>query len=171
MVEIQLLSAHNFSAASLDAYVRHQDVKRVYRRVNGAYTLVDCPYTEDWDLKKKRAVAENLMDDSFITHLALDGGTVVGFIGLKKALVDGLMILDLMQVSEACRGQGIGRKLFEAGKEEARKAGAKGLYISACSSEETIAFYSAMGATLTPTPIPEIAEDEPYDLQMVCPVI
>lgn len=64
--------------------MRHQDVKRVYRRVSGAYTLVDCPYTEGWDLKKKRAVAENLMDDSFITHLALDGGTVVGFIGLKK---------------------------------------------------------------------------------------
>lgn len=81
------------------------------------------------------------------------------------------MILDLMQVSEACRGQGIGRRLFGAGKEGSRKAGAKGLYISACSSEETIAFYSAMGASLTPPPIPEIAEDKLFDLQMVCPVI
>ena len=53
-------------------------------------------------------------------------------------------------------------------KEEARKAGAKALYISACSSEETIAFYKAMGAELTDCPIKEIAEDEPYDLQMVC---
>ena len=61
-------------------------------------------------------------------------------------------------------------KLFEKGKEEARKAGAEALYISACSSEETIAFYHAMGCSLTDSPIKEIAEDEPYDLQMICPV-
>ena len=78
------------------------------------------------------------------------------------------MILDMMQVSAACRGQGIGRKLFDAGKEETRKAGAEALYISACSSEETIAFYKAMGAELADCPIKEIAEEEPYDLQMVC---
>ena len=66
------------------------------------------------------------------------------------------------------RGQGIGRKLFDIGKEETRKAGAKALYISACSSEETIAFYKAMGAELTNCPIKEIEDAEPYDLQMVC---
>lgn len=93
---------------------------------------------------------------------------MVGFIGLKKDLVEPYMILDLMQVSATCRGQGIGRKLFDVGKEEARKAGAEALYISACSSEETIAFYKAMGAELTDCPIKEIAEAEPYDLQMVC---
>lgn len=78
------------------------------------------------------------------------------------------MILDLMQVSAVYRGMGIDRILFSLGKEEAKKAGAKGLYISACSSEETIAFYKAMGAVLTNEPIHEIADDEPYDLQMVC---
>ena len=63
---------------------------------------------------------------------------------------------------------GVGRQLFEVGKEEARKAGANALYISACSSEETIAFYRAMGSSLAEKPIKEISEDEPYDLQMVC---
>ena len=43
-------------------------------------------------------------------------------------------------------------------------------YISACSSEETIAFYRAMGAEVTDTPIKSIADAEPYDLQMVRPV-
>ena len=71
-----------------------------------------------------------------------------------------------MQLSATCRGQGIGRKLFDIGKDEARKAGAQALYISACSSEETIAFYKAMGAELTDRPITEFAEAEPYDLQM-----
>ena len=111
-------------------------------------------------------MAKDISSEDYITYLAMENDRVVGFIGLKKALVEPYMILDLMQVSAACRGQGIGRRLFDVGKEEARKAGAKALYISACSSEETIAFYKAMGAELTDRPITEFAEAEPYDLQM-----
>ena len=115
-------------------------------------------------------MAKTISSDDYVTYLAMENDEVVGFIGLKKDLVGPYMILDMMQVSAICRGQGIGRKLFNAGKEEARKAGAEALYISACSSEETIAFYKAMGAELADCPIKEIAEDEPYDLQMICPV-
>ena len=150
MIRIELLSTENFKPDSLDNYQRKQDVKKVYRKHNGEYILVDCVYIEDWDMEKRRFVANE----------------VVGFIGLKKDLVESYMILDMMHVSAACRGQGIGRRLFDVGKEEARKAGAKALYISACSSEETIAFYKAMGAELTDRPITEFAEAEPYDLQM-----
>lgn len=76
----------------------------------------------------------------------------------------------MMHVSAEYRGMGIGRKLFELGKEEANNRVAKALYISACSSEETIAFYKAMGAKITNHPIKEIADEEPYDLQMICVV-
>ena len=38
------------------------------------------------------------------------------------------------------------------------------------SSEETIAFYRAMGSFLAENPIEEMAEEEPFDLQMVCSV-
>ena len=119
-------------------------------------------------MEKRRSVAKAISSDDYVTYLAIENDEVVGFIGLKKDLIEPYMILDMMQVSATCRGQGIGRKLFNVGKEEARKAGAEALYISACSSEETIAFYKAMGAELTDCPIKEIAEDEPYDLQMVC---
>ncbi len=84
--------------------------------------------------------------------------------------VSNLNIAQVMHVSSEWRGQGIGRRLFEAGKDEARKNGAEALYISACSSEETIAFYRAMGSVLASNPIKEIAEEEPFDLQMICPV-
>ena len=168
MIKIELLSAENFKLDSLDNYKRKQDVKKVYRKQNGEYILVDCVYTEDWDMEKRRSVAKDISSEDYITYLAIENDEVVGFIGLKKDLVESYMILDLMQVSAACRGQGIGRKLFDIGKEEARKAGAKALYISACSSEETIAFYKAMGAKLTDCPIKELAEAEPYDLQVVC---
>ena len=47
MIRIELLSAENFKQDSLDNYPRKQDVKKVYRKHNGEYILVDCVYTED----------------------------------------------------------------------------------------------------------------------------
>ncbi|MCR4928466.1 MAG: GNAT family N-acetyltransferase [Lachnospiraceae bacterium] len=170
MIKIELLSETNFCIKSLDLYIRKQEVNKVYRKTDGEYTLVDCKYTEDWDLNKKRSVAKLISGDEYITYIALDNDKVVGFIGLLRELKGPYMILDMMQVSSECRGQGIGRRLFEVGMDEARKKGAQALYISACSSEETIAFYRAMGSELASNPIKEIAEKEPFDLQMICPV-
>lgn len=170
MIKIELLSETNFCIESLDLYNRKQDVNMVYRRIGGDFILVECKYTEDWNLNKKRSVAKQISRDDYITYIALDNDKVVGFISLLKQLKGPYMILDMMQVSSECRGQGIGRRLFQAGKDEARKNGAEALYISACSSKETIAFYRAMGSDLTSDPIKEIAEEEPFDLQMICPV-
>ena len=144
MIKIELLSDSNFCLESLDLYNRKQNVNKVYRRIDGEYTLVECKYTEDWDLNKKRSVAKQISSDDYITYVALDNEKVVGFIGLLMKLNGPYMILDMMQVSSECRGQGVGRQLFEVGKSEARKASAEALYISACSSGETIAFYRAM---------------------------
>ncbi|MGN0640694.1 MAG: GNAT family N-acetyltransferase [Oscillospiraceae bacterium] len=170
MIKIELLSENNFNENSLDNYVRTQNVKKVYRRQGEEYVLVDMPYVEDWSLEKKRSVAKDISSKEYISYVALDDGKVVGFIGLKKQLVGDYMILDMMHTSAEYRGKGLGRKLFELGKDAARKAGAKALYISACSSEETIAFYKAMGAVVTKDTIKEIEEDEPCDLQMSCKV-
>ena len=170
MIKIELLSETNFCIGSLDLYNRKQEVNKVYRRIDGEVSLVECKYTEDWDLNKKRSVAKQISSDDHITYIALENDKVVGFIGLLKQLNGPYMILDMMQVSSECRGQGIGRRLFEAGKDEARKNGAEALYISACSSEETIAFYRAMGSAPASDPIKEIAEEDPFDLQMICPV-
>jgi len=170
LIRIELLSETNFCINSLDLFDRKQSVNKVYRRINGESALVECKYTEDWDLSKKRSVAKQISSDGCISYIALENDKVVGFIGLLRKRNGPYMILDMMQVSSECRGQGIGRRLFEAGKEEARRNGAEALYISACSSEETIAFYRAMGCDLASTPIKEIAEEEPFDLQMICRV-
>ena len=169
-MQIERVSEKNFDEHSLDSYVRRQDVKRVYRRKGDEYVLVDMPYVEDWSLGEKRQVAMEIISAEYISYMAVDEDTVVGFIGLKKRLYQDFMILELMHVSAPWRGMGIGRALFHLGKEEAKKAGAKALYISACSSEETIAFYRAMGAKLTNVPIQELVDAEPYDLQMTCVV-
>ena len=170
MIHIEPLTGRNFSEYSLDAFERRQEVRRVYQKSGTDYVLVENPFVENWDLAKKRAVAADLRSDDSIAYLALEGETVIGFIGLLKTPVEGYMILDVIQVTEAFRGHGIGRKLFEKGMEEAYEAGVKGLYISACPSEETIAFYRAMGAVPADPPIRKFAEEEPFDLQMVCNV-
>ena len=171
MITIELLTEKNFSLNSLDSYDRRQYVKRVYRKKDNAYILVDLPYIEDWSLDDKRRIAAEMCSGEYISYLALDEGVIAGFIGLVMELKEGYMILDLMHVGEKYRGTGIGRQLFNLGKAEALKAGAKALYISACSSEEAIAFYRAMGAEITDNPISEMAEAEPFDLQMTCPVM
>ena len=171
MIKIKLITVKNFNDHSLDEYERRQDVKRVYRKAGEEYVLTEMPYTEDWDADKKRSVARDMLSAEYIAYAAFDNETVAGFIGLKKQLWGGYMILDMMHVSAQYRGKGIGRSLFEYGIAEAKRAGAKALYISACSSEETIAFYRAMGAELTNEPIREIAEEEPFDLQLVCSVL
>ena len=168
MLNIELLTEKNFTPSSLDSFKRTQTVKKVYRRQNEKYALVDMPYTEDWTLERKRKEAQFLRSSECIAYLALENNIVVGFTGLKKQLYASYMILDMMHVSADYRGKGIGRQLFNCAKEEAKKSGATSLYISACSAEETIAFYKAMGAEITENPIKEFAEAEPYDLQMIC---
>ena len=168
MIRIELLSKTNFHLESLDSYNRKQFVNKVYRKIDGEYKLVDCNYVEDWCLNEKRSIARRISSDDYITYLALENDKVVGFISLLKKINDSYMILDMMHVSNEYRNQGIGKSLFEKGIGEAKKAQAKALYISACSSEETIAFYKAMGCVLTNNPIKEMADKEPFDLQMVC---
>ena len=170
MITIERITKDNFSESSLDGYVRTHHVTRVWRRVNGEYALAEQPYTEDWSAQRKREIARRIMGDDMAAFAAFDGGRAVGFVSLEKALVGGRMILDMMHVSAEYRGSGTGRRLFEQARAEALSAGARELYISACSSEETVAFYRAMGAYITGDPIESIARDEPFDLQMVCPL-
>lgn len=151
---------------NLDDFDRSQGVKRVYANENGKLLLRDQIWIMDWSLEHKRKVADNLKSDECIAYAVWENEKIIGFVSVMKALIGSRMVLDMIQVDRAFRGQGIGRQLFNLAVAEARNAGAKELYISACCSEETVNFYKAMGAVPTNDPIPEIAEAEPYDIQM-----
>ena len=151
---------------SLDNFDRSQGVKRVYANEKGKLLLKDQIWTMDWSLEHKRKVAANLKSDDCIAYAVWENEKVIGFVSVMKALIGSRMVLDIIQVDQAFRGQGIGRQLFDLAVAQAKDAGAKELYISACCSEETVNFYKAMGAVPTDDPIPEIAEAEPYDIQM-----
>lgn len=167
MIQYELLTAENFQETALDDFCRTQKGQNIYQNIHGCYTLVREPFVADWGLEKKRAVARELLHPDCIAYLAAEDGRILGFIGLVKNLMGNRMILNAMQVTSEARRQGLGRKLFQLAAETARQAGAKELYLSACPAEETIAFYKAMGAELAADPIRELAEEEPFDLQMV----
>ncbi len=86
------------------------------------------------------------------------------FIGPCKDLLQ----LKALHVSRDYRGQGLGRRLFELAKEQARLRGAKGLYVSATPSERTIDFYLGLGCAVTATPDPELLALEPEDIHLEC---
>lgn len=136
-------------------------MKRGYRLKDGQLTLVDNPFTEDWDEARRIEKAEEILGGRFVTYCAFAGDRVVGEIMLAPQPNNGRLIIESFHVSGDCRRRGIGRALFEAAKQEARQRGAHALYASCCSAEETIRFYAAMGFRLSPNPISSYAEDEP----------
>lgn len=121
----------------------------------------------DWSMEHKREVAADLKSDAFIAYAAWENGKIVGFVSVAKQLIGQRMLLDIIQVDQAFRGKGIGRKLWNLAVAEAKNAGAAQLHISACCSEETVNFYKAMGAAVTDDPIAELAEAEPHDIPMI----
>lgn len=170
-ISILELSWENISEKSLDNFERAQNVSWVYIRKDGEYQLTERSFIDDWTLSRKREKALELISETLVSFGAFLNGELIGFVGLRRNLHGNKMIVDTFHVSAPHRGRGVGKKLFLRSAEEAKKRGAEQLYISACFSKETIAFYRAMGAELTEQPIAEIAEDNPDDLQMVCKVM
>ena len=170
-IEIKPADRSNFTEFSMDMFDRFQEVRNVYRIENGILVLKNHPFTETWSPERKREKASEILSGQYITYCAFDGNTVVGEIMLKPELNENRMIIESFHVSRDCRGHGIGRRMIETVTDYAKSRGAKALYASCCSAEETIAFYMAMGFRPSAHPIPSCVRDEPFDIQMECPII
>jgi GNAT superfamily N-acetyltransferase len=88
------------------------------------------------------------------------------FIGKRHDLLQ----LKFLFVGQAYRQHGLGTLLFEKARQIARAWGARGLYISATPSENTINFYRRLGCVVTPTPDPDLFALEPEDIHLECPL-
>ena len=74
--------------------------------------------------------------------------------------------LKFLHVSSTYRDRGLGGQLFILAATEARKRGARSLYISATPSEHTIKFYLRLGCKPASEPDPELFELEPEDIHL-----
>ena len=169
---IQRLPSEGFNECSLDDFVRHQVVSECWRNVDGEWKLLPIAFTEDWGLDRRREKAADIFqraDKDLISFVAFQSDKVIGFITVNtRTMGSGKQYLQLesFQVSEPYRGQGIGKKLFAKACAAAKKMGAQKLYISAHSSKESQAAYSALGCVHALEIIPSISDEEPYDVQL-----
>ena len=169
-VTVEKLTHRNFTVTSLDGFDRGQEVTEVWQLTDGEYRLVYAPFTEEWSPARRREKAAEVLSGDYIAYGAVAEGRIVGLLLLEKQLRGRRMVVSSLHVDRGFRHGGLGRMLFRCAQEEARRAGAAELYISACSARETIAFYRAMGCVPAETVIPELAAAEPCDLQLVCPL-
>lgn len=166
------LTNGNFNVNSLDGFIRRQEVKECWRKINSEFVLVVNDYIEDWNIEKCREIAKTIesgIDDIGFAYGAFCENKVVGYIYLSDHFFgsDNQYIeLQLFHISEPFRRKGIGKELFRLACAEAKMMGAKKLYISAHSSKESQNAYRRLGCIDTMEINKEIAENEPFDIQM-----
>ena len=77
-----------------------------------------------------------------------------------------MLQLKFLHIHRAYRKTGYGKQLFEAASKQAKKQGARRLYISTTPSENTIGFYLKRGCIISQEPESELFELEPEDIHL-----
>jgi predicted N-acetyltransferase YhbS len=156
---------------------RREFIANIYRMVDGELRLeahnFDVP---GWHPDTPRTATPWLyesFDRGGMFFAAFDNEQLAGVAALDtvwRGQRGDLLQLEFMHVGRDYRAQGLGTRLFEAARSEARKRGARGLYISSAESENTVHFYQRRGAVPIDTPDPELYAKEPKDIHFECPV-
>lgn len=156
----------------LDDFQRRQPVTHCWRRRDGQWRLLPIAFTDDWTPQQLRDNAADLrrtLRDGGNVLLALHARRVIGFAALAASPIGSrgqyLQLTDL-HVSLPWRGLSLGTRLFRRVCEEAARRDAAKLYISAQSSQETQAFYRAMGCREATEYQPALVAAEPCDCQL-----
>lgn len=160
-------------APLLKAIDRSEVIEGVYRVDDGGLKLDskrwEVPTWSGVELTEYIDRLAALIDSGGMVFSAWDQKNLVGIGSLDTSGVGGspkLLKLDMLYVSAAHRGQGVGRALTELTVEHARSLGATDLYISATPTKQTVDAYLRMGATLLETPDPELLAREPEDIHL-----
>lgn len=156
---------------------RSEVIDAVYYLENGALVLKPEHYDmQGWPrgaAEKYTPVLEACYDRGGWFYSLFDNERLIGVAVLESRFIgknrDQLQ-LKLLHLSHAYRNRGLGKQLFELAKDEARRRGARQLYISATPSEHTIDFYLGLGCRVTTEPDPELFELEPEDIHLECEV-
>lgn len=166
------LSNENFSLTSMDEFLRYQKITQAYKKIGNAYELVDSDHIIDWDLEKRRSIAQIIIrtiNDGGFAFGAFEGDKFVGYIlasGKRFGSAEHYIKIALFHVSSTHRKMGIGRQLFRLACEEARNQNARKLYISAGNAKETQDAYRKLGCVPAAEIDPESVERATEDIQL-----
>ncbi len=174
MIYYRNLQAEELCRELFRDFQRRQEVTKCWRRENQEWVIRDDPFIDDWseaDYRTLVSCLKNTVATGGFVYAAFVDGSLKGFVSVESALFGGeqkYLDLSSIHVSEEMRGKGIGKVLFLASKEWAKKNGAKKLYISAHSAVESQAFYKKMGCVEATVYHQKHVEQEPYDCQLEC---
>ena len=172
MMEYRELKHDQISEELFKPFNRYQKVTKCWRKENGEWLLKDISFEEDWSAEEFAFLVKCLK------YTTSTGGTVfgvfnndslVGFSSIENESFGGAkeyLQLSSLHVSNEQRGGGIGKVLFQMSADRAKEMGAKKLYISAHSSQETQAFYRSVGCVEAVEYNQRLAEAEPHDCQL-----
>lgn len=170
--EVRLLALEDLPDDVLESFNRFQVTERMRVTWQDGYRLKEEHFTDDWDDKWKVRVVRNLrtcLEQGGAVAGAFREGTLLAFanvesefFGSAKSYVE----LSYIHVSREARHQGLGKELFCLCCQEAKKMGAKKLYISAHPAEETQRFYDASGCVPAKEIDPVRYAKEPFDIQL-----
>jgi N-acetylglutamate synthase-like GNAT family acetyltransferase len=151
---------------------RFQDVKKCWRKENGKWILKDIAFTEQWDSDEYSRLIkclQNTIKTGGTIFAAFSNDMLVGFASVENEFFGSqkeYLELSCIHTSYEYRGMGIGKRLFSLICRKAKEMGAKKLYISAHSSQETQAFYKTMGCIEAVEYNDELVAREPCDCQL-----
>jgi N-acetylglutamate synthase-like GNAT family acetyltransferase len=150
-----------------------QYIGKAWREVDGKRQLIEINYHDtDWPEGYEHH-HNNLVDTIHNNGSAIgafnEDNKLIGFATVNPQLFgkfNQYALLDQLFITLDCRNQGIGKQLFFRSAKAAAEWGAKKLYICAGSSEETIAFYFAIGCKEAEEINQELYEVDPRDYQL-----
>jgi predicted N-acetyltransferase YhbS len=152
---------------------RGEVIEAVYYLVDNALVLKPERYDiQGWppgEADKYTPILQACYDRGGWFYGVFENNTPVGvavvenrFIGMNRDKLQ----LKFLHISNRYRHKGLGQRLFNLAAVEAKKRGAKSMYISATPSEHTINFYLSLGCKVTPEPDPELLALEPEDIHL-----
>lgn len=171
-VQYRALAQGELERSLFDGFIRRQEVTDCWRRAGEGWVIRPDPFIDDWSEEDYRVLLGCLRDTVQTGGLVLGGfvdGALKGFAAVTPEIFGGrhrYIDLAAIHVSADCRGQGMGRALFEAAAHWARSHGAGKLYISAHSAVESQAFYEKMGCVDAQLPQARHVAAEPFDRQL-----
>jgi GNAT superfamily N-acetyltransferase len=154
---------------------RSEIVDHAYRLCEGVLVLERAHFdVRGWpsgEPEKYTPLFEACHDRGGWLYAVFERDTVIGAAVLDAEFITGRahqLQLMFLHVSRVHRGSGLGRRLFARAADEARRRGARSLYVSATPSEHTIDFYLGLGCRIASHPDPALFALEPQDVHLEC---
>ena len=162
-MEIRPLTAADLYPELLQDFNHIQDWTHQWVNTPQGWELQAISGSRRWDEEKRRWMVTYLQE-----HLerkgrlvgVLDSNRLVGFAAVDGPVIEGYADLTLLFVDDLYKRQGLGRALFHHAATAAKELGAQKLFIPSIPSEETVAFYFAMGCTDARQIIPSFVDSD-----------